>query len=74
MDLAPKNHPNAAVASGSSGAGILLVWLLNKYAGADLDPIISGVIIGGITTLTLAIGRHGLRGIIRTVWRGHGSS
>lgn len=65
-----RRHPNAAVA-GTSGAGLgtLLVYLLGK-AGVDVEPAAASAIAGGVAALALFIGRNGIRGAIRLLWRG----
>ena len=65
-------HPNASLAGGTGGIGVLAVWLLNKYAGASLGPEAGAAITAGLATVALVIGRKGIKGIAGWVWRGGG--
>lgn len=67
-----QENPNAAVAGSTTGAGIGVVWLLG-YAGVDLTPELGALIAGGATTAALFLGRHGIRGFLRMIWRGNGT-
>jgi hypothetical protein len=63
-------HPNALVAGGSGiGGGALVVWLLG-LGGVDMTPEVGAMIAGGIASAALLVGRKGIRGIARAVWRG----
>jgi hypothetical protein len=62
-------QPNATAATGSTGVGLFLVWLLG-HLGVDMGAEVAVVIAGGLTAIVLLIGRDGLSGIARTVWRG----
>jgi hypothetical protein len=62
-------HPNAVAAGASTGPSVFLVWILG-YLGVDVSPEVAVVIAGGIAAATLLVGRKGLRGIARTLWRG----
>lgn len=59
-------NPNAAIGGvGGGGFGVLLVYLLNKYAGTSFDATEGAAIAGGIATIVLFIGRRGLVGVVR---------
>ena len=62
-------NKNAAVSVGSGGAGIVAIYLLG-LAGVSLTPELGGVIAGSATTVVLAIGRDGIRGVMRRLWNG----
>lgn len=62
-------HPNAKAAGSTTGAGVLVVWLLG-YFGVDLSAEAGAVIAGGAATVVLAVGRRGIRGALRALWRG----
>jgi hypothetical protein len=65
------SHPNAVAGlAGGAGLGTLLVWILNKYAGADLPPEAATAIAGAVGALVLLIGKRGLKGLIGLVWHG----
>lgn len=66
------NHPNALIggAGGGAGLGTLLVWLLDKYADAGLSAEAAAAVAGGVATLVLLIGRDGIQGLAKIVWRG----
>lgn len=64
------NNPNAAVALGSgSGIGAIVIWIA-QASGAGIPPEIAAIAGGAIASLALFIGRSGVRGIVRVVWRG----
>lgn len=66
------NHPNAAVGGGLPGS-IAAILYLARVAGVDLPdpPLEAGIAIGaGISALALLVGRRGLSGIGRALWRG----
>jgi hypothetical protein len=65
------SDPNAAVAGGTTGAGVLVVWLLG-YFGVDLSAELGAAIAGGAATVLLVIGRRGIKGTLQRVWRGAG--
>jgi putative flippase GtrA len=63
-------HPNALVGGGSGiGGGLVVVYVLS-LAGVDVDPMIAAAIAGGCSALVLFVGREGIRGLVRRVWRG----
>lgn len=63
-----------AIAGGVSGSGVgtLAVWLLNRWAKAGLSAEQGAAIAGGVAAAVLFIGRNGIRGVWRLVWRGKG--
>lgn len=64
-----KDNANATAAGGSTGVGLFLVWLLG-HVGVDMGAEVAVVVAGGLTTFVLLVGRDGVRGIARTIWRG----
>lgn len=59
-------NANAAVGGvGGGGFGVLLVWALNSWTGADLSGEQGAAIAAGAATLVLYIGRRGVIGVIR---------
>lgn len=64
-------NPNAAVAGTTSGAGVLLVWLLGNVFHIDLSAELGAAIAGGVGTVALFIGREGISGVWHTLWRGN---
>lgn len=62
-------NPNATVAGGTTGFVIFVVWLAG-YLGLDLTAEMGAFAGGGLATLVLAIGRDGIRGVIRRLWSG----
>lgn len=64
-----QNNPNATVAVGTGVLGILTVWLVG-VAGVNMPPEVSAVIPVALTTTVLFIGRRGLRGFLKLLWRG----
>lgn len=65
-------HPNATTAGGTGGAGLVVVWLLGR-AGITLSAEEGGAIAAGAATLALLIGRNGVKGLARAVWKGKGA-
>lgn len=64
-----KEHPNATAAAGSGGVGTVLVALLAAF-GIVLPPVAAAAIAAAFPVVFLAIGRKGIRGIVRQIWRG----
>lgn len=64
-------HPNASLATGLGGAGVLAVWLAG-HLGASLTGEESAALSGAVTSLGLLIGRRGVRGLLHFLWRGSG--
>lgn len=62
-------HPNAVASGSSSTAGVLLIYVLG-LVGLTLTPVVAAAAVGALGTLTLLIGREGMRGILRTIWKG----
>lgn len=62
-------HPNALTATGSGGVGVFVVWLLG-YLGVDISAEIGALIATGAAATALFIGRKGLVGVARILWRG----
>ncbi len=72
MDNPATLHPNATAAA-SSGAGVaVLIYLLALVGVAVPEPPLAVGIFAGdaVSALVLALGRGGIRGIARTLWRG----
>ena len=65
------SDPNASVAGGSTGVGVLVVWLLGRY-GVDLSAEVGAAIAGGAATILLVIGRRGIKGTLQRIWSGSG--
>lgn len=63
------NHPNAAVSGGVSGAGALVVWGLSLL-GVAVPPAIAVVAVGLLASAVLAVGKHGVKGLVGRLWRG----
>ncbi len=72
------SHPNATAAGATGiGAGIVvatITWLLSLFGVTVPDPPLAvGIFIGGlVSSFVLLIGREGLRGLGRRIWRGGG--
>jgi heat shock protein HtpX len=43
-----------AIVLGSSGAGVLVAWLINKFAGFGVVPILGGIALGCVLTKSIA--------------------
>lgn len=72
MNKVLAKNPNAATAGVTGvGFGTLLVWLLGHF-GVQMDNEVAVVVATTVTTVVLFIGKRGLRGVIRKVWKGEG--
>ena len=63
------SHPNATVSGLSAALGTIVVAALDYY-GYELEPAVAAAVVGATSAIVLAIGRDGVRGIVRRVWRG----
>jgi hypothetical protein len=63
-----------AVAGGTSGigGGALVVWLLD-LGGVAVSGYLGALIAGAVATAFLWLGKNGIRGLLRTIWRGSGT-
>lgn len=64
-----KAHPNASTATGLGGVGVFVVWLLG-HLHVSLGAEDATVISVAITSLGLFIGRSGVKGLFKAIWRG----
>ena len=64
-----KSHPNATAATGGGVTGILVVYLLG-LAGVDIGAEAGAAISTGAAAAVLFLGRNGLQGALRIVWKG----
>ena len=69
MGLTVNQHPNATAAGGSTGLGVLAVWLLGHF-GVQIGAEEAAAIVGAAATIILFVGRNGLRGAWQRIWRG----
>lgn len=64
-----RNNPNASTAGGLTVVGVAVVWVAG-HLGWSLTGEEQVVISGLITTGGLWIGRNGVRGVARIIWKG----
>lgn len=64
-----QQHPNASLAGGLTGLSALVVAVAG-WLGAALTATQAVAISGGITTLGLLIGKRGVKGLARLLWKG----
>lgn len=64
-----RTNPNTNAGALAGAFGVLVTWLLGHYH-VDLSAEDGASISTGLAALILYIGRDGLRGIFRTMWRG----
>ena len=64
-----RKNPNASLAGGLTGLSALVVSV-SGWLGAALTATQAVAISGGITTLGLFIGKRGIVGVARMVWKG----
>lgn len=63
------NHPQAAASGGVGIIATLLVWAANRY-GVEFGAVEGAAAASGMIAVGALIGRRGLRGIARILWRG----
>ena len=63
------SNPNTNAGTLGGALGVLVTWLLGHYHVA-LSAEDGGAISTGLAALVLYIGRDGIRGIFRNLWRG----
>jgi hypothetical protein len=69
-----KANPNATAAlAAGGGVGPAVVYLL-ALAGVHLDAYAGVAVSSAAATIVLFIGRNGIRGAIRLIWRGKGAA
>jgi hypothetical protein len=70
---APKlgEHPNAVVAGGSAFSAAGLVTVLAAF-GIALPLAAAVFIVAAVPVVALAIGRKGIKGLVRQLWAGSG--
>lgn len=64
-----RHHPNASLAAASGSLSGAIVWALSLW-GVTLTAYDGIYVATAVITATLAIGRRGIRGLARTLWRG----
>lgn len=64
-----KNNPNATIAGGTGTLGVLLVWVLSLFS-VEITSVIAAALTGALITITLFIGRKGLKGLFKVIWKG----
>lgn len=64
-----RQHPNASLATGLGSFGVLLVWVAGNL-GLSLNAEEASAASGAVTSIGLVIGRRGIIGIVRMIWRG----
>lgn len=64
-----RTHPNT-IAAGTTGTfAILITWLMDAF-GLKVDQAAAAAIAVAIIVVVLFIGRRGLTGITRLLWKG----
>lgn len=64
-------HPNATVAASTGGTSVLVVWLATNVFHWSLSAEDGAVIAGGVASIVLFVGRHGLAGVWNIVKHGN---
>ncbi len=65
-----RRNPNAAAGAVGGAAGVLIAWLLSLWV--DITPEGGAALSTVIAAAVLFVGRNGLVGLWRMVWRGRG--
>lgn len=63
------SHPNALTAGTAASIGVLAVWIAGHF-GIKLGAEEAAAIAGAASAVALFIGRNGLIGLARILWRG----
>jgi hypothetical protein len=71
MENPVKEHKNATVGGGSGAVGGLLAVTVVGWLGFAVSAQEGVLIAGAVTFVVLLVGRKGIRGIVRMVWRGN---
>lgn len=64
-----RNHPNALAAGTSGTFAVIVAWLMDQL-GLTVDQAIAAAIATAIIVTVLFVGRRGITGIARILWRG----
>ena len=64
-----RHHPNASLAVGAGTPAGGMIWAAGHF-GVSLSAEDGAYITTGVIALSLAIGRRGISGIMKRVWRG----
>lgn len=64
-------HPQTVVGGGMSALA-LIAFYAARAAGYELPGDQAIILAGGLTTVALFVGRTGVRGVARIIWRGTG--
>lgn len=65
-------HPNAATSLIAGGGGGSAVYAILNAAGVHVTPEVAIWIAAAASTVVLFVGRNGLQGVARIIWRGTG--
>lgn len=68
-----QNHPNATLAAGAGGAAGTIIWIASSF-GVTVPGTVGAYLATIIAATALAVGRRGIRGIARVLWRGNNGS
>ena len=72
MNTPTTSNPNAVAGTVSgAGGGALIVWVLS-LVGLNVDPYIATILAGVTAGVVLFIGRNGIQGALRKIWKGSG--
>lgn len=66
------NHPNT-VTAGGVGTLTTLVVAGFEALGANMTPTVAAAVATAAITVALFVGKRGVKGVIRLVWRGDGN-
>lgn len=66
-------HPNATVAGGGAGLGVVVVWLLGNVFHVEVSAETGAAVAGGVAAFALLVGRHGIKGLAGLIWHGDGA-
>lgn len=57
MNNPAQTNPNAAVAGGGTGLGVVLIWALGQF-GVDMPNEVAVALVGALTTVALWLGKR----------------
>lgn len=66
-----RRYPNATLAGGAGAFGTCVVWTSTNVARLPMDAAVGAAFATVFSSAALVIGRRGLKGVLRAMWRGN---
>lgn len=68
------SNPNATVSAIGTAAAALVLYLLDRFAGIQVNAYYATLIAGAVSSGLLFLGRDGLGGVINLILHGRGTT